>query len=718
MPRKSKQRIRKTAEDSVTAVVKAKHKNQNEGVSYPELIKENLLFEDYYKVQDVVPDREWDEFMKTMKRPLPSSFRITGHKSQAKALLSIVQKQFFDELLEYELPCEEGPLQQPQCLEWYPDGLAWQLNIQRNMIRKLIPLQKLHHFLVTETESGNISRQETVSMIPPLLLDVKPHHKVLDMCAAPGSKTAQLIEMLHSGFTTSIPDGYVVANDSDNKRCYLLVHQTKRLQSPCFLIMNHDASFMPNLKETCKDGSVSFVQYDRVLCDVPCSGDGTLRKNVDLWRKWAPQHANNLHSLQLRIAKRGLELLAVGGRLVYSTCSLNPIEDEAVISSLLTLSQGAVELVDVSGELLQLKRCPGISSWKVMSRKKQWYKEADEVPSTLQTQIRPSMFPPENAEELHLDRCMRILPHNQDTGGFFVAVLQKLKPLPWCTEKELSKPATSISDADSPTVVKVSAGETNVQSKPDSAGPPAKKKKWAGYREDPFIFLDPSNPILNPIKDFYGLDDSFPFDCLLSRGKNGKQRSLYFSSPAIRDIILLNEGRVKIINTGVRILTMSDKKGVDCDFRLCQDGLSMLYQFMHKRIITVSEEDVFTLLTEENPFVTKLSSDSQKQLKQISSGSFAIEYKSANRDDNQSFQVEMVGWKGIHSVRAFVPKDARMHILRLTGKDVSKLDSALQLKISRIELRHKTETADRTDDVEASNDKNGNSEEICIDSIE
>jgi len=84
-------------------------------------------------------------------------------------------------------------------------------------------------------------------MIPPLLLDVQPHQRVLDMCAAPGSKTAQIIEMLHSNDDESVgSEGVVVANDVDNKRCYMLVHQSKRLHSPCSIITNHDAGNMPN----------------------------------------------------------------------------------------------------------------------------------------------------------------------------------------------------------------------------------------------------------------------------------------------------------------------------------------------------------------------------------------------------------------------------------------------------------------------------------------
>lgn len=121
-------------------------------------------------------------------------------------------------------------------------------------------------------------------MIPPIVLDVKPHHKVLDMCAAPGSKTAQLIEAIHAQEDV-VPSGLVVANDSDNSRCYMLVHQAKRLQSPCVLITNHDASIMPNLQVTDPKNPSEKVnlRFDRVLCDVPCSGDGTMRKNADIW---------------------------------------------------------------------------------------------------------------------------------------------------------------------------------------------------------------------------------------------------------------------------------------------------------------------------------------------------------------------------------------------------------------------------------------------------
>lgn len=73
---------------------------------------------------------------------------------------------------------EGVPLSPPKSLDWYPEGYAWQLNIAKTHIRKNDAFKRFQHFLVYETDAGNISRQEAVSMIPPLLLDILPHHYV------------------------------------------------------------------------------------------------------------------------------------------------------------------------------------------------------------------------------------------------------------------------------------------------------------------------------------------------------------------------------------------------------------------------------------------------------------------------------------------------------------------------------------------------------------
>ncbi|KAL9652684.1 hypothetical protein ABK040_003986 [Willaertia magna] len=126
--------------------------------------------------------------------------------------------------------------------------MVWQMNdnVSKTLLRKHPAFAEFRDFLMKETERGNISRQEIVSMLPPMMFtNWKSTDRVLDMCAAPGSKTSQLIELLYkaSGRDLTKMEGFVVANDNDVKRAYLLVHQLQRLSFlfPHLVITNHDA---------------------------------------------------------------------------------------------------------------------------------------------------------------------------------------------------------------------------------------------------------------------------------------------------------------------------------------------------------------------------------------------------------------------------------------------------------------------------------------------
>ena len=127
----------------------------------------------------------------------------------------------------------------------------------------------------------------------------------------------------------------------------MLVHQAKRLHSPCFVVTNDDATKYPGPRRENDEP----MMFDRVLCDVPCSGDGTVRKNPLIWRSWTPYLGPSQHVLQTRIVTRGLQLLKVGGVLVYSTCSMQPAENESVVADALRRFKGQVELVDVSDKV-------------------------------------------------------------------------------------------------------------------------------------------------------------------------------------------------------------------------------------------------------------------------------------------------------------------------------------------------------------------------------
>uniref|UniRef100_A0A8I3PU93 tRNA (cytosine(34)-C(5))-methyltransferase n=1 Tax=Canis lupus familiaris TaxID=9615 RepID=A0A8I3PU93_CANLF len=669
---------------------------------YPEIVKENKLFEHYYRELKIVPEGEWEQFMGALREPLPATLRITGYKSHAKEILHCLKNKYFKELEDLEVDGQK--VEVPQPLSWYPEELAWHTNLSRKILRKSPQLEKFHQFLVSETESGNISRQEAVSMIPPLLLNAHPHHKILDMCAAPGSKTTQLIEMLHADMNVPFPEGFVIANDVDNKRCYLLVHQAKRLSSPCIMVVNHDASSIPRLQIDV-NGRKEILFYDRILCDVPCSGDGTMRKNIDVWKKWTTLNSLQLHGLQLRIATRGAEQLVEGGRMVYSTCSLNPIEDEAVIASLLEKSEGALELADVSSELPGLKWMPGITHWKVMTKDGQWFAEWEDVPHSRHTQIRPTMFPPKDPEKLqamHLERCLRILPHHQNTGGFFVAVLVKKSSMPWNKrppklQVESAEPREPVraspahptggaaADPTEPGSKAVGGMEdTDTMERPenvDDSGskrdgvcgpPPSKKMKLFGFKEDPFVFIPEDDPLFPPIQKFYALDPSFPKMNLLTRTTEGKKRQLYMVSKELRNVLVNNSERMKVINTGIKVWCRNNSgEEFDCAFRLAQEGIYTLYPFINSRIITVSMEDVKILLTQENPFFRKLSSETYSQAKDLAKGSIVLKYEpDPTKPDTLQCPIVLCGWRGKASIRTFVPKNERLHYLRMMGLEV------------------------------------------------
>ncbi|KAK7563012.1 methyltransferase [Phyllosticta citricarpa] len=450
---------------------------QNGGRSdWKDIDKKNEHFERYYNELNIVPEEEREAFWSALKKELPNSFRFTGSKGHALAVQKRLIEHYIPEIT--DVTFEGKPVPPPTQIEWFPEKLAWQMTTPKNVIRKFPPFASFQKFLVSETTVGNISRQEIVSMIPPLLMNIKPWMTVLDLCAAPGSKSAQLAEAIHLGEEVRVrkalrklapelnrelsPDGaeeeaekdladegddsdygrstgLLVANDVDNKRAHMLVHQVKRLNSPNLIVTNHDATLFPSIRVPSPAGQPpKYLKFDRILADVPCSGDGTARKNFNVWKDWTAGNGLGLYITQQRILVRALQLLKVGGRVVYSTCSMNPIENEAVVASAIDRCGGMakVDIIDCSNELPGLKRVPGLTSWKIMDKTGRMWNSWDEVEAQKKesgeeglSKLVEGMFAPttpENeADRMPLERCIRVYPHLQDTGGFFITVLEK-----------------------------------------------------------------------------------------------------------------------------------------------------------------------------------------------------------------------------------------------------------------------------------------------------
>ncbi|TGZ80021.1 S-adenosyl-L-methionine-dependent methyltransferase [Ascodesmis nigricans] len=684
--------------------IQQQHRNATQkGVrgSYESIPNENALYEKFYKESGFIPEEEWDDFWSALKRTLPTTFRFTGSKGHALGTMKVLKDTYVPHLRGIEWDGEQ--VAPPEPIPWYPDSLAWSMTVGKSTIRRCPPFKKFQNFLVAETTVGNISRQEAVSMIPPLMMDIEPHHTVLDMCAAPGSKTAQLIEMVHTGEEARVEaatketregeptndgdaggrsTGLVIANDADYKRSHMLIHQTKRLNSPNLIVTNHDGTMFPSLVTSAPGVSPKeYLKFDRILADVPCSGDGTARKNYSVWRDWLPNSAFNLHLTQVRILVRGLQMLKVGGRLVYSTCSMNPVENEAVLAAAIDRCGGIdkVNLVDVSDRLPKLIRRPGFKSgWKIMDRDGVWYSNYNEVLNSPEegregrlARIMDSVFPTEggktddDATRIPLERAMRVYPHLQDTGGFFIAVLEKKQEIGavkdeqgGATRKKMaavakSKPSTTTSESATPAAeaepstamedITTATPEIPAPTEPAAPPSPGKRKledeesvdstttkkpktspepttepvaapttpakvKRGMTPEEPFKYLPVSHPVLQQIFTYYDLSPRFPRTCFMVRNADAHPaRAIYFTSHLAKRILEANEGRgVKFVHCGVKAFMKQDTQSPEtCPWRIQSEGLEIVSPWIgEKRVVrAVKRETVHALLRELFPKV-------------------------------------------------------------------------------------------------------------------
>jgi len=400
-------------------------------------------FEAYYRAQGVCGtgaggggEGDMGDMLAAMRRPLPVSFRWNATRGAAAAVAEAKE--------ELSRLAGEGAAQPLLFVE----GASLRSGgASRDALRRAEDGSQgkaLHRWLVSAARRGVITRQEVVSMVPAALLGVEPGHAVLDMCAAPGSKTTQLLEALEGdgGAMAALGGGGVlVANDFDAVRAYTLARRCEPLReaNAKLVVTNHAAQRFPNPRAgegPEAGGPYPAGCFDRIVADVPCSGDGTMRKHPAIWGRWGVGMAISHHSMQLQVACRGAALLKVGGMMAYSTCSLSPIEDEAVVAELLRRCGGALELVDASGLLPGLERRPGLRTWGVCDGDLSWYDTYDDARarSPAPGLFAPSMWPPPpgagGRAAPPLERCLRLLPHLQDTGGFFVALLRKRAPLP------------------------------------------------------------------------------------------------------------------------------------------------------------------------------------------------------------------------------------------------------------------------------------------------
>ena len=285
---------------------------------------------------DLIPD--FPLFLETLGRPMPTHVRVNRIKSDP----GWVTERFADRGIRAEkaVQGEEGLLllpgvQNPGKLPEY----AW----------------------------GQIHAQALTSCLASLALRPEKESFVLDLCSAPGGKTAHLAEMMGNS-------GLVVANELYSGRRIPLGHTLARLGVLNAVITGYQAQEFP-----LRHG------FDRVLADVPCSGEGRFRARSESSWYEVKDTRKLLQKLQMRIILRAFDLLKPGGQMIYSTCTYDPGENESVVQFLIENREAELFPVEVQGAE------PGVRSWK------------GEV------------------YDRRMERAVRLYPHRIDSVGFFLA---------------------------------------------------------------------------------------------------------------------------------------------------------------------------------------------------------------------------------------------------------------------------------------------------------
>ena len=252
-------------------------------------IKSKMPLEFIEEIYKNFSPRIADKILIGMAEKRLTTLRVNTIKFNMGDLLKILQ----EENIEYEN------------VEWYNDAL-----IIKNVDEKKI--QNLDIYT-----NGYIYLQSLSSMIPPIILNPKKGEKILDLTAAPGSKTTQMAAMMEN-------DGYILANELDKIRCERLKYNVNMQGAEIVEVIN-----MPGENA----GEKYSNEFDKGLLDVPCSGEGRfLVSDEKTYKNWSTKQVQDLVEIQKQLFESAVKALKVGGEMVYSTCTLNLKENEEIVN--------------------------------------------------------------------------------------------------------------------------------------------------------------------------------------------------------------------------------------------------------------------------------------------------------------------------------------------------------------------------------------------------
>lgn len=271
---------------------------------------------------------------------------------------------------------------------WWPEGFF----VEREDLSMALG-RDIRHLL------GHFYMQEAASMLPVALLDPQPGEAVLDLCAAPGSKTTQIAARTEG-------KGVCVANDMQEKRLRILNDAVQRTGAASVVVTRKVGQWFAR---HCTE------RFDRVVCDAPCTAQGTARKDPTALQYSSQEAVDKATRLQYQLLEAAVHATKTGGRIVYSTCTLTPEENEQVVRDILNKFSDQLEVMHPKEAL------PSGLNWDMHA--------AISDSQTVQKSLSPSSFSLRPSPfSLRPLPFLRLWPQTYDTEGFFCAVLRKTKP--------------------------------------------------------------------------------------------------------------------------------------------------------------------------------------------------------------------------------------------------------------------------------------------------
>ncbi|NPB04171.1 MAG: RsmB/NOP family class I SAM-dependent RNA methyltransferase [Thermotogae bacterium] len=264
---------------------------------------------------------------------------IQRNRSLWSALREVLQDEF-EEYLDYITLPNYRPYIRANTLRVSPERLRERLE-NRGFVLEDTVLPYAFRVLHYPSEMGKTLEhflgyyyvQDLASMLPAHLLNPAPHSYVLDIAAAPGSKTTLLSALMKN-------TGMVFANDASTDRVRALVNNVERMGCLNVVVSISKGERLARFYREF---------YDYVLVDVPCSSAGTLHKNPEVALWWSPKDVKAYTRVQYRLLLAGWEMLKPGGRLIYSTCTVTYEENENVVERFITHSGATLEPIPSLG---------------------------------------------------------------------------------------------------------------------------------------------------------------------------------------------------------------------------------------------------------------------------------------------------------------------------------------------------------------------------------